>query len=113
MEGSLVSSMDLLWTNTEGNFTAGTQKISLDLTKYNGIIIQFIGYIGWVNKWHFYIPKNSNMKCSVSVEQDSTTQGGAWWRVVDVDTTFVNIGYALDSASSARERHIPNKIFGI
>lgn len=102
-----------LWTNSTGTFTAGTQKISLDLSKYNGIIIQFIGKVGWTSKWHFYIPKNTNLKCWLSVEQDSTINGGCWWRTVTCDENFVNIGYALDDTSLDKTNVIPTKIYGI
>ena len=107
------SGVDLLWENPTPVDAFEAQTISLDLTKYDGIIITFIGQPNWTAETGFYISKNITQLCSVSVEQDSQSATGAWYRMVSVSDTEVIIGLPLDSASVTKAAVIPIKIYGV
>lgn len=111
---NLVLNSVLLWENEVGSQTVfSTETISLDLSKYNAVIVRFNEYLNRRNNPDVYVivPKGlSTYACGVGTL--SGTQAGVRLITALTDTS-ITIGDAYFKTDKNNSIIIPNAIYGV
>jgi len=108
----------LLWTNPSPTTAFSAQTISLDLSKYDGVIIKcawFITDLQLQYQLFNYVPKDSIAHNIASFLDYSTTNfyRGRFATVTDNGVTFSNAGYPISTLANTDNRYvIPTEIYG-
>lgn len=105
---------DLLWSNAVGSQSAfSAQTISLDLSNYNAVIVQFNEYKNRQNVPDGYaLVKKGQSSYGYGVGTLSGTQAGARL-ITAVSDTGIAIGDGYFKATLNNEINIPNAIYGV